>query len=86
MGLTLGAVVHGSLWINNHVLFELPILTQQKEASGVAALPMLCVLVLPSFGVAGRRAYGLSWGVQGVFSFCRHFFGFLTFPAFFITI
>ncbi|KAJ6566192.1 hypothetical protein B0H19DRAFT_1025025 [Mycena capillaripes] len=73
--LFLGAVVHGSLWINNHLIFALPILTQQKEASGVAALGCLCVLVLTSFGVVRRRAYGLFLGVH-----------FLTFPAFFITI
>ncbi|KAJ7673183.1 hypothetical protein DFH06DRAFT_1319384 [Mycena polygramma] len=51
--LFLGAVVHGSLWINNYVLFDLLIVTQQKEASGVAALATLCVLVLISFGVGG---------------------------------
>ncbi|KAJ6458581.1 iron reductase [Mycena vitilis] len=73
--LFLGAVVHGSLWINNHVLFALPILTQQKEASGVAALAALCVLVLTSVGAVRRRAYGVFLGVH-----------YLTFPAFFITI
>ncbi|KAJ7925526.1 hypothetical protein B0H13DRAFT_2314332 [Mycena leptocephala] len=46
--LFLGALVHGSLWINNHLLFALPILTQQKEASGVAALATLCIIVLTS--------------------------------------
>jgi hypothetical protein len=44
----LGAAVHGSLWIRNHLQFGLPILGQQKETSGVASLGLLCVIVLTS--------------------------------------
>jgi len=44
----LGAVIHGSLWIRNHIQYNLPILGQQKETSGVAALALLCIIVLSS--------------------------------------
>lgn len=47
-GLFLSATVHGSLWIRNHLQFGLPIIGQQKESSGVAALGLLCVIVLTS--------------------------------------
>ncbi|KAJ6492247.1 iron reductase [Mycena sanguinolenta] len=73
--LFLGAMVHGTLWINNHVVYNLPILSQQKEGSGVAALATLCVLVLTSFAPVRRRCYSLFLVVH-----------FLTFPAFFVTI
>ncbi|KAJ7925707.1 hypothetical protein B0H13DRAFT_2654226 [Mycena leptocephala] len=55
--LFLGALVHGSLWINNHLLSPLPILTQQKEASGVAALATLCLIVLTSVAPVRRWCY-----------------------------
>ncbi|KAJ6621017.1 hypothetical protein B0H10DRAFT_2019643 [Mycena sp. CBHHK59/15] len=74
-GLFLGAVVHGALWINNHLVWGLPILSQQKEASGVAALGVLCVIVLSSLAPVRRWSYSLFLVVH-----------FLTFPAFFITI
>ncbi|KAJ7157681.1 hypothetical protein C8R43DRAFT_1065062 [Mycena crocata] len=73
--LFLGAVVHGSLWINNHVVWSLPILGRQKESSGIAALGCLCVLVLTSFGVVRR------WCYAGFL--VTHF---LAFPAFFVTL
>ncbi|KAJ7797244.1 hypothetical protein B0H14DRAFT_3493979 [Mycena olivaceomarginata] len=38
--------------LGNHVVFDLPILTQQKEASGVAALTTLCLIVLTSVAPA----------------------------------
>ena len=47
-GMFLGAVIHGSLWIRNHIQYNLPILGQQKETSGVAALALLCIIVLSS--------------------------------------
>ncbi|KAJ7164427.1 iron reductase [Mycena filopes] len=73
--LFLGAVVHGSLWINNHIIYDLPILTQQKEGSGVAALAVLCVLVLTSIAPVRRLFYSGFLVIH-----------FLTFPAFFVTI
>ncbi|KAF8202801.1 hypothetical protein K438DRAFT_1932677 [Mycena galopus ATCC 62051] len=73
--LFLGAMVHGALWINNHVVFGLPILSQQKEASGVAALATLCVIVLTSIAPVRRWCYSAFLVIH-----------FLTFPAFFVTI
>lgn len=47
-GVFLGAAIHGSLWIRNHLQYDLPILGQQKETSGVAAFALLCIIVLTS--------------------------------------
>jgi len=47
-GLFLAALVHGSLWISNHLIWGFPIIGQQKETSGVAALGLLCVIVITS--------------------------------------
>ncbi|KAK6981550.1 iron reductase [Favolaschia claudopus] len=73
--LLLAALVHGSIWINNHVVFDLPILTQQKEGSGVAALAALCLIALTSVAPV-RRVWWSGFLVL-------HY---LLFPAFFITI
>ncbi|KAJ7076743.1 hypothetical protein B0H15DRAFT_863285 [Mycena belliarum] len=73
--LTLAALIHGSLWINNHLVFALPILSQQKEGSGVATLACLLVVALSSAGPVRRRL----WGVF----LMGHY---LAFPAFFITL
>ncbi|KAL0575933.1 ferric-chelate reductase Frp1 [Marasmius crinis-equi] len=74
-GMFLAAVIHGSLWIQNHLRFGLPILGQQKEGSGVAALGVLCALVLLSLRPIRR------WGYE-IF-FVLHV---LAFVAFFVTI
>ena len=42
----IGGVIHGALWIRNHLEFGLPILGQQKETSGVASLGVLCGITL----------------------------------------
>ncbi|KAH9169184.1 iron reductase [Lactarius sanguifluus] len=47
-GMFLGAIIHGSLWIRNHVQYNLPVLGPQKETSGVAAFALLCIIVLSS--------------------------------------
>ncbi|KAJ6529454.1 hypothetical protein DFH09DRAFT_1250430 [Mycena vulgaris] len=73
--LTLGALVHGSLWINNHLVWHLPILSQQKESSGIAAVGCLCVIVLTSVAPVRRWCYSGFLVVH-----------FLAFPAFFITL
>ncbi|TFK77223.1 iron reductase [Pluteus cervinus] len=74
-GMLVGAVVHGALWINNHIVYDLPILGQQKETSGVAALTMLCIVVLTSLKPVRK------W-FNGVF-FVLHI---LSFVAFFVTV
>jgi len=42
------AFIHGSLWISNHLTWNLPILSQQKEGSGVAALGCIGVIGITS--------------------------------------
>lgn len=63
----LGSAVHGALWINNHVLFGLPILGQQKETSGIAAFGVLGVLVITSLRPVRRLFYQAFFVVQCVF-------------------
>ncbi|KAI0753811.1 iron reductase [Fomes fomentarius] len=74
-GMFIGSAVHGALWINNHVVFDLPILGQQKETSGIAAFGVLGVLILTSLRPVRRLFY------QGFF--VVHVLGFV---AFFVTI
>ncbi|KAI0655804.1 iron reductase [Cubamyces menziesii] len=74
-GMFIGATVHGALWINNHLVYGLPILGQQKETSGVAAFGVLCGLVLTSFRPV-RRFFYQSF-------FILHVLGYV---AFFITV
>ena len=56
-GLFICAAVHGALWIRNHLQYDLPIIGQQKEESGVAAFGVLCFLVLSSFRPVRRYFY-----------------------------
>ncbi|KAI0085510.1 iron reductase [Irpex rosettiformis] len=74
-GLFICALIHGALWIRNHLQYGLPILGQQKETSGVAAFGVLCVIVLTSLRPP-RRLF------HQVF-FISHVLGFV---AFYITI
>ncbi|KIK58003.1 hypothetical protein GYMLUDRAFT_75092 [Collybiopsis luxurians FD-317 M1] len=73
--LFLGAVVHGSLWIRNHLQYDIQIIGAQKETSGVAALGVLCGLVLTSIRPVRKRLWSFFWVL--------HVLGFV---AFFITI
>lgn len=70
-----GALLHGSLWIQNHLTWNLPILGQQKETSGVASLGLLGVIVLSSLRPVRRWFYEVFWIVH-----------ILAFVAFFVTI
>ncbi|KAH9926613.1 iron reductase [Epithele typhae] len=74
-GLFIAATIHGALWIKNHLIWDLPILGQQKETSGVAALGVLCGIVLTSLRPVRR------WFYQSFF--IVHVLGYV---AFFITI
>ncbi|KAH7920823.1 iron reductase [Leucogyrophana mollusca] len=71
----LAACIHGSLWIRNHLEFNIPILGQQKETSGVAAFSLLCIIVLTSLRPVRRFFYQTFFVIH-----------ILTFVAFFITI
>ncbi|KIK09642.1 hypothetical protein K443DRAFT_392442 [Laccaria amethystina LaAM-08-1] len=58
------ALLHGSLWIQNHLVWDLPILGQQKETSGVASLGLLGVIVLSSLRPVRRWFYEVFWIVH----------------------
>ncbi|KAG5732756.1 Ferric reductase transmembrane component 1 [Termitomyces sp. T112] len=73
--LFLAALLHGSLWINNHLVWDIQILGQQKETSGVAAFGVLCAIVLTSLRPVRAWAWGIFYWVH-----------FLAVPAFFITV
>ena len=60
----LGSMLHGALWIRNHLEYDLPIIGQQKEGSGVAALGLLGVVVLSSLPFVRRWAYQVFYVVQ----------------------
>lgn len=60
-GLFLSAVTHGSLWITQHLKYGLPIIGQQKETLGIAALGVLSTIVLTSIMPVRR------WFYQGFF-------------------
>ena len=60
----LGAGVHGSLWIRNHLQFDLPILGPQKETSGIAAFGLLCVIVLSSLKPVRKYYYHVFFAIQ----------------------
>jgi len=62
--LFIAAVIHGSLWIRNHLEWNTPILGQQKETSGVAALGVLCVLVLSSLKWVRQWCWGVFYWIQ----------------------
>ena len=62
----LGAFLHGSLWIRNHLQYNLPILGQQKETSGVASLGLLGVLVISSLKPVRRLYYQVFTVIQYV--------------------
>ena len=68
----IGATIHGAIWINNHIVYDLPILGQQKETSGVAAFGDLCGLVLTSIRPVRRFFYQSFFIIQYV----RALFGF----------
>ncbi|KAF7299025.1 Iron reductase [Mycena indigotica] len=73
--LFIGALVHGSLWIRNHVAYGLPILAQQKESSGIAAFGVLGIIMISTIAPLRRYSYSAFLVIH-----------YLTFPAFFVTI
>ena len=62
----LGGVIHGSLWIRNHLEWHLPILGPQKETSGVAALGLLSIIVLSSLKPVRTYFYQVFFIIQWV--------------------
>ena len=71
----LGAALHGSLWIRNHLQYDIPIIGQQKETSGVASLGLLGVLVLSSLKPVRRLCHQVFTLIQYVLqSILRSYF------------
>ncbi|KAF9476564.1 iron reductase [Pholiota conissans] len=74
----MAAILHGALWIRNHLQYDLPIIGQQKEGSGVAAVGLLGIIVLSSLPIARRWCYQLFYiihmmGMVGFFvTLCYH--------------
>lgn len=60
----LSAAIHGGLWISNHLQYDLPILGQQKETSGVASLGVLGCIVLFSLRPIRRWFYQAFFVIQ----------------------
>ncbi|KAJ8519747.1 hypothetical protein ONZ45_g3357 [Pleurotus djamor] len=65
-------ILHGSMWINNHLAYGLDILGEQKETSGIAAFGVLCILVLSSLRPV-RRLFYQSFFVIHVLGFVSFF-------------
>jgi ferric-chelate reductase len=62
--LFLSAAIHGMMWIRQHLEYNLPILGQQKETSGIASFSLLCILVLTSLRPVRRMFYQAFFMVQ----------------------
>lgn len=60
----LGAAVHGTLWIRNHLQFGLAVIGPQKETSGVSAFGILCVIVLSSLQPVRKYFYRAFFVIQ----------------------
>ena len=65
----LGAVLHGALWIRNHLEFGIAIIGQEKETSGIASLGLLSVIVLSSLRPVRRFYYEVFYIIQCIPSF-----------------
>ncbi|KAJ8468284.1 hypothetical protein ONZ45_g17299 [Pleurotus djamor] len=65
-------IIHGSMWINNHLIWDIEILGEQKETSGIAAFGILCILVLSSLRPV-RRMFYQSFFVVHVLGFVSFF-------------
>ncbi|KAF9034815.1 iron reductase [Panaeolus papilionaceus] len=69
------ATLHGALWIRNHLIWDIEILGEQKETSGIAAFAVLGGLVIFSVRFVRNKSWEAFWWV--------HLLGTI---AFFITI
>ncbi|RXW14546.1 hypothetical protein EST38_g11309 [Candolleomyces aberdarensis] len=71
----IAALLHGALWIRDHLELREPILGEIKETSGIAAFALLCILVLTSILPVRRYFYQVFYIIH-----------FLTYVSFFITL
>jgi predicted ferric reductase len=65
----LGAIIHGALWIRNHLEYGIEIIGQQKETSGIASLGLLGVIVLSSLRPVRRFCHEIFYIIQCAISF-----------------
>jgi hypothetical protein len=63
-GLFLGGLIHGLLWIRDHLIWNIPILGPQKETSGVACFALLGIIVLTSLKPVRQYMWKVFWIVQ----------------------
>ena len=68
-GIFLGSLIHGTLWIKNHLETFTPIIGQEKEETGIAAFALLCIIVLTSLRPVRRWMYNIFYGLQYVLPF-----------------
>ena len=68
-GIFLCSLIHGSLWIKNHIDTFTPIIGQEKEEMGIAAFALLCIIVLTSLRPVRRWVYNIFYGLQYVLRF-----------------
>lgn len=63
-GIFLGSLIHGSLWIKNHLDTFTPILGEEKEERGISAFALLCLIVLTSLRPVRRWIYEVFYGLH----------------------
>jgi len=60
----LASVIHGALWIQDHLKNDLPILGEIKEVTGVAGFALLCIMILISVRPVRRKIYEIFYLIQ----------------------
>ena len=63
-GMFLSATIHGSLWIRNHLIYNVQIIGSAKETTGIISYAMLGIIVLTSLKPIRRYAYQAFFYVQ----------------------
>ncbi|PPQ80497.1 hypothetical protein CVT24_002591, partial [Panaeolus cyanescens] len=58
------ATLHGALWIRNHRIWDIEILGEQKETSGIAAFGVLGGLVIFSIRLVRNKSWEAFWWVH----------------------
>lgn len=65
-GMFVAVVIHGSLWLRNHIHWDLAILGETKEGTGIAGLVFLCLIVFSSIRPVRRIRWEVFWVMQYV--------------------
>ena len=64
--LVLGGFIHGSLWICNHLQYNIPIIRQQKETQELLVLALLALSCLAHWCLLGNKFYQTFFIIQSV--------------------